>query len=176
MESQPQVQDKLRLNRLQTWETLPHDSLRVLMGTGVYETTFSLPQGTDLSGQFRLDLGDVRESARVYLNGRYVGTAWACPMTLDFPGWMLQPDRNQLCIEVTNLPANRIADYDRRGIPWRRYKEINVVDIRYQQTGYGDWQPVPSGLHSHVKLYSEPQCNAPSLSFSPPCASFRPVP
>ena len=157
VESQPQVQDKLRLNRLQTWETLPHDSLRVLMGTGIYETTFSLPQGTDLSGQFRLDLGDVRESARVYLNGRYVGTAWACPMTLDFPGWMLQPDRNQLCIEVTNLPANRIADYDRRGIPWRRFKEINVVDIRYQKTGYGDWQPVPSGLHSHVKLYSEPQ-------------------
>ena len=157
VESQPQVQDKLRLNRLQTWETLPHDSLCVLMGTGVYETTFSLPQGTDLSGQFRLDLGDVRESARVYLNGRYVGTAWACPMTLDFPGWMLQPDRNQLCIEVTNLPANRIADYDRRGIPWRRFKEINVVDIRYQKTGYGDWQHVPSGLHSHVKLYSQPQ-------------------
>ena len=157
VESQPQVQDKLRLNRLQTWETLPHDSLCVLMGTGVYETTFSLPQGTDLSRQFRLDLGDVRESARVYLNGRYVGTAWACPMTLDFPGWMLQPDRNQLCIEVTNLPANRIADYDRRGIPWRRFKEINVVDIRYQKTGYGDWQHVPSGLHSHVKLYSQPQ-------------------
>lgn len=152
-ESQPVVTDKIKLPRLQPWESLPHDSIQELMGTGIYETTFTVPQGIDLTRSFRLDLGDVRESARVYLNGRYVGTVWACPMTLDFPGWMLQPDRNQLCIEVTNLPANRIAAYDRRGIKWRKFKEINVVDINYKKTTYADWEPVPSGLNSSVKLY-----------------------
>ena len=155
-ESQPIVTDRIKLSRLQSWDTLPHDSIRELMGTGIYETTFSMPQETDLTRSFRLDLGDVRESARVYLNGRYVGTAWACPMTLDFPGWMLQPDRNQLCIEVTNLPANRIAAYDRRGVKWRKFKEINVVDINYKKTTYSEWEPVPSGLNSSVKLYSQP--------------------
>lgn len=151
-ESQPRVGETIRLTRLQTWESLPNDSIKELMGTGVYETTFTLPEGTDLTANFRLDLGDVRESARIYLNGRYVGTAWACPMTLDFPGWMLQKEQNKLTIEVTNLPANRIAAYDRRGIKWRKFNEINVVDINYKNTLYDQWAPMPSGLNSTVKL------------------------
>lgn len=152
-DSQPEVKQTFRLNKLQSWETLPNDTLSKMMGKGVYETTFSMPQGADLQSHYRIDLGDVRESARVYLNGRYIGTAWACPMTLDFPGWMLQKDKNALCIEVTNLPANRIADYDRQGIKWRKFKEINVVDINYKKTTYADWSPMPSGLNSTVKLY-----------------------
>lgn len=163
-ESQPIVKDTQRLPRLQTWETLDNDSIKELMGTGVYETTFTLPHTTSTplplggatggEGQYyRLDLGDVRESARVYLNGRYVGTAWAQPMTLDFPGWMLNADKNLLTIEVTNLPANRIAAYDRRGIKWRKFNEINVVDINYKTTSYADWAPMPSGLNSSIKLY-----------------------
>ena len=152
-ESQPVVPGTQRLARLQTWETLSNDSIRELMGTGVYETTFSMPEGADLQSYYRLDLGDVRESARVYLNGRYLGTVWAQPMTLDFPGWALQKDKNLLTVEVTNLPANRIAAYDRRGIKWRKFKEINVVDINYKTTSYADWQPMPSGLNSSVRLY-----------------------
>ena len=152
-ESQPVVNKSFKMNKLQTWETLPDDSVRELMGTGVYETIFTLPENQDLTKHFRLDLGDVRESARVYLNGRLVGTAWAHPMTLDFPGWMLQKEKNQLVIEVTNLPANRIAAYDRRGIKWRKFNEINVVDINYKNTLYSDWAPMPSGLNSSVRLY-----------------------
>jgi hypothetical protein len=59
---------------------------------------------------------------------------------------------NELRIEVTNLPANRIADLDRRGIPWRKMEEINVVDINYKKTTYDQWEPVPSGLNSEVRL------------------------
>ncbi len=59
---------------------------------------------------------------------------------------------NEIRIEVTNLPANRIADYDRRGIKWRKMEEINVVDINYKRTTYENWEPVPSGLNSRVRL------------------------
>ena len=59
---------------------------------------------------------------------------------------------NEIRIEVTNLPANRIADYDRRGIKWRKMEEINVVDINYKRTTYENWEPVPSGLNSQVRL------------------------
>jgi hypothetical protein len=59
---------------------------------------------------------------------------------------------NELRIEVTNLPANRIADMDRHDVPWRKMKEINVVDINYKMTTYGHWAPMPSGLNSSVKL------------------------
>ena len=103
-----------------------------------------------------LDLGDVRESARVYLNGRFLGCAWAVPFVLDCRD-ALQKGNNELRIEVTNLPANRIADMDRKGIKWRKMNEINVVDINYKKTTYEGWTPVKSGLNSEVRLYQVPR-------------------
>ena len=64
----------------------------------------------------------------------------------------LRKGKNTLRIEVTNLPANRIAAYDRRKVAWRKFKEINVVDINYKKTTYDGWQPVPSGLKGRVRL------------------------
>ena len=64
----------------------------------------------------------------------------------------LKAGDNELRIEVTNLPANRIADLDRRGVPWRKMEEINVVDINYKKTTYDQWSPVPSGLNAPVRL------------------------
>ena len=70
---------------------------------------------------------------------------------LDFRG-VLREGENAIRIEVTNLPANRIAAYDRRGVKWRKMNEINVVDINYKKTTYDQWTPMPSGLNSEVKL------------------------
>jgi hypothetical protein len=120
------------------------------MGTGVYTTTFRLSK-EEAQQPWQLDLGDVRESARVYINGQFIGCAWAVPYILDC-GKALKTGKNTLRIEVTNLPANRIADMDRRQIPWRKMKEINVVDINYQKTTYDQWEPMPSGLNSAVRL------------------------
>ena len=63
--------------------------------------------------------------------------------------------KNEIRIEVTNLPANRIADLDRKGVKWRKMEEINVVDLNYKNTTYEGWAPMPSGLNSYVKLLSE---------------------
>lgn len=151
IESQPTVAEELTLDRLKTWESLPVDSLDELMGTGVYETKFNLSAGDIEGGSYQIDLGDVRESARVYINDTYVGCAWCVPFTLDFDG-VLREGANTIRIEVTNLPANCIAAYDRRGVKWRKFNEINVVDINYKRTSYADWKPVPSGLNSYVKI------------------------
>ena len=149
-ESQPCVSDTLTLDGPQTWENLPVDSLDELMGTGVYECTLNLAEAK-AEDMYRLDLGDVRESARLYINDTYVGCAWSVPFTLDFQGLLHEGD-NRLRIEVTNLPANRIAAYDRRGIVWRKFKEINVVDLDYKATTYGHWQPMKSGLNLPITL------------------------
>ena len=98
-----------------------------------------------------IDLGDVRESARVYINGQFIGCAWSVPFILDTKG-TLKAGENDLRIEVTNLPANRIAELDRQGIKWRKMEEINVVDINYKKTLYDKWEAVPSGLNSPIKL------------------------
>ena len=154
IESQPAVNQEISIDGLRTWEALPVDSLSELMGTGVYETTFNISPSEELAeaAHYRIDLGDVRESARVFINDTYIGCAWCVPFTLDFEG-VLREGTNTIRIEVTNLPANRIAAYDRRGVKWRKFNEINVVDINYKHTTYADWTPVPSGLNSYVQLY-----------------------
>ena len=151
-EEAPRVADTFQLDRLQTWETLS-DSAAVTMGTGVYTTTFTLTK-EQAQRQWTIDLGDVRESARVYLNDQFIGCAWAVPYVLDCRN-ALHKGENTLRIEVTNLPANRISDLDRRGVKWRKFNEINVVDINYKKTTYEGWTPVKSGLNSEVKLIAK---------------------
>ncbi len=120
------------------------------MGTGVYETSFWLSWG-EVEKKWAIDLGDVRESARVYINGKYIGCAWAVPYILQC-GDALHWGKNTIRIEVTNLPANRIAEMDRQGVEWRKMKDINVVDINYKKTTYGGWKPMASGLNGEVYL------------------------
>ncbi len=151
IEEAPKVNQTFTLDKVQTWESLS-DETRVTMGTGVYETTIKLKK-KDLKNAagWKIDLGDVRESARVYINGQYIGCAWSVPYVLDCKN-TLKKGKNTIRIEVTNLPANRIADLDRKGVKWRKMEEINVVDINYKKTLYDTWEPMPSGLNSQVKL------------------------
>jgi hypothetical protein len=134
-EETPKVAKTWTLDRPQTWEALDDDSVKVTMGTGVYTTTIKLNKN-DAKKHWAINLGDVRESARVYINGTFIGCAWSAPFILDTKG----------------LPANRIADLDRHNVPWRKMKEINVVNINYKKTTYAGWSPVKSGLNSDVKL------------------------
>ena len=147
----PKVGKTFPLAHLQTWESLDDDSAKITMGTGIYTTRFKLSKKDEPKGAWMIDLGDVRESARVYINDQFIGCAWSVPFVLDCQQ-ALKVGINELRIEVTNLPANRIADLDRRGIPWRKMEEINVVDINYKKTTYDQWEPVPSGLNSEVTL------------------------
>lgn len=149
-EEAPKVNQTFTLTKPQVWNTLDNDSAKVTMGTGVYTTHMKLSK-KDLAGRWQIDLGDVRESARVYINGHFIGCAWCVPFVLDCKN-VLKAGDNEIRIEVTNLPANRIADYDRRGIKWRKMEEINVVDINYKRTTYDAWESVPSGLNSEVRL------------------------
>lgn len=152
IEEAPRVPQHFTLDTPQTWETLNSEAA-ITMGTGVYTTTFKMTK-QQARQHWMIDLGDVRESARVYINGQFVGCAWAVPFILDCRN-TLKKGKNELRIEVTNLPANRISDMDRRSVPWRKMKEINVVDINYKKTTYESWQPVKSGLNGEVRLFSK---------------------
>lgn len=149
-DSAPKVEKTFTLDKPQTWETLDDDSVKITMGTGVYTTHVKMSK-QEAQSHWVIDLGDVRESARVYINDNFIGCAWSVPFVLNCKDTFRTGD-NTIRIEVTNLPANRIADLDRRNVKWRKFNEINVVSINYKKTGYGDWKPVESGLNSLVKL------------------------
>lgn len=150
VESWPAVEGTFEMERPQDWTTLGDPVLTKNMGTGRYTTRFTLPEGVE-ADEWVLDLGDVRESARVLVNGQQAATLIAVPFRTPV-GKYLRQGENTLEVEVTNLPANRIAEYDRQGIVWRIFKDANVANLSYGSSFYNDWAVVPSGLNSEVTL------------------------
>ena len=145
------VKKSYTLSTPKSWTELGDKVLETTMATGLYKTTFVTPAAFGKDSEVLLDLGDVRESARVVINGKEAGTLFAVPYRLNITPY-IKKGKNTLEVYVTNLPANRIAQMDRDGIKWRRFKDANVVDINYQRTTYDAWTPMPSGLCSDVKI------------------------
>ena len=79
-------------------------------GSGVYETEFAL-SAEKAGKEGAIDLGDVRFTARVWLNGQALGTVLAPPYRFAVPSGVLQKE-NHLQITVTNTPANWYANTD----------------------------------------------------------------
>lgn len=142
-ESEPAVAEQFHLDTLTSWTNLDNDILKKNMGTGRYRLTFDFTK--EPGHEYRISLGDVRESARLRVNGKDAGTLFAVPFEAMI-GSFLHDGENTIEIGVTNLPANRIADYDRRDVDWRIFHEINFVSITYKPTLFDHWDVVPSGL------------------------------
>jgi hypothetical protein len=147
--SEPAIDGVFQLATLGSWTELGDDALRKNMGTGCYSITFDFAKKADK--EYRLCLGDVRESAAVKVNGQEVSVLYAVPFETTI-GAYLRDGSNRIEIEVTNLPANRIAEYDRQGVEWRIFHEINFVSITYQNTRFDAWGVVPSGLPGPVTI------------------------
>ena len=138
-----------RMDTPKSWTELGEQVLNETMATGLYATEFKCK---DIKkGPIILDLGDVRETARVRLNGNDVATLFAVPYRVDITPYV-KKGKNKLEIEVSNLGANRISKLDREGVEWRKFNEINVVDLNYKNTRYDQWTPMLSGLCSPVRL------------------------
>ncbi len=148
-EGNPVIKENYTMDTLDTWTALS-DSLKSFAGTGTYSIDFKLPEGV-MADEWLLDLGKVCESASITLNGHKVATLWSLPFETHV-GKYLKKGLNHLEVQVTNLPANRIADYDRKKIQWRIFYEINFVNVFYKPFDASGWEPMPSGLIGPVQL------------------------
>ena len=144
----PALPPRQTIDLLQPWTALDDSLVMQFSGTATYTTSIKL---ASKAGDYLLQLGDVRESAKVWVNGHYAGNSWAVPHQLRI-GEFLQPGDNTIEIEVANLMANRIRYMDRAGITWRKYHEINFVNIDYQPFDASGWEVQPSGLIGPVQL------------------------
>jgi glycosyl hydrolase family 106( putative alpha-L-rhamnosidase) len=148
IEGGPELPKPTRIRSLTSWTEFPHDpeALKAFSGTARYRISFQKPAVR--AEAWALDLGQVCHSARVRLNGRDLGTLFSRPFRLEL-GEALRDGRNDLEIEVTNLMANRIAEMDRRKVPWRKFYFVN---IQYREFDASGWEPLPSGLLGPVQL------------------------
>jgi hypothetical protein len=148
----PTLPPALATTELKSWTELGGDEAKRFGGTARYRLEFDAPSSAGAPpADWLLDLGEVRESARVRLNGRDVATAWSIPFRVRV-GEFLQPGRNILELDVTNLAANRIRDLDQRKVNWKIMREINFVNINYQPFDASGWPLTPSGLLGPVTL------------------------
>lgn len=152
IEGGPALPTPARIRQLDSWTEwghLPEDqraALRAFSGTARYRIAFDMPDPK--ADGWILDLGEIRHSARVRLNGRNLGTVFSIPYRLSLDEG-LREGRNEMEIEVTNLMANRIAEMDRRNVPWKNFFFVN---IHYKAFDAGEWEPLPSGLLGPVRL------------------------
>ncbi|KAA6335544.1 hypothetical protein EZS27_016246, partial [termite gut metagenome] len=92
-------------DQLTDWSQNTDPGIKYYSGTAVYRQTFDLPQQ---DGQtLWLDLGKVKNMARVRLNGKDLGVVWTAPWRVNITA-AVKSKNNQLEIEVVNLWANRL--------------------------------------------------------------------
>jgi hypothetical protein len=144
----PRLPGPARMSTLASWTSLDDAEAKRFAGTARYRMEFDAP--AKVADAWELDLGDVRESARVTLNGQRLGTAWSLPFRV--PLDVLRPRGNVLEIEVTNLPANRIRDLDVRQVPWKIMRDVNIVSVKYRPFDAAGWEVEPAGLLGPVTL------------------------
>jgi hypothetical protein len=134
--------------KLASWTTFPDMNAQSFAGSATYSIRFDAP--SDAAGNYSLDLGDVRQSARVRVNGRDYGTLITPPFRVVVDN--LKPAGNTLEVEVTGVSANRIRDLDRRGVQWKIFKDINFVNASYRPFDASNWPLTDCGLLGPVTL------------------------
>lgn len=149
IEGAPSLAQQATLTRLHSWTELGK-AYQDFSGTAEYNTHFTLKK--EEGKAYILHLGDVRESARIILNGKEVSTLIAHPFRVDITEAMISGE-NQLKIQVTNLSANRLRALEQKGdYEWKKFYEINMVNIHYQKFDAASWPVQASGLLEPVHI------------------------
>jgi len=96
-----------------------------------------------------LHLTDLRDMAKVRINGKDIGMIWSLPFQIAIPNGILQ-EQNQVEIEVVSNSANRIRKMDQKGVVWKNFYEINFVDIRYKPFDASKWAIEDGGMRGKI--------------------------
>ncbi len=150
LKGNPFIPKSYTTDTLESWTILGDTAAQYFSGKARYSLNFKIEKDK-VNKSAWLNLGDVRESAEVKLNGQSLGVAWCLPMRVRIPEGILKAD-NKLEIEVINLSANRIRYMDKQSVPWKKFYDINMVDIGYRPFDASGWKVVASGLLGPVTL------------------------
>lgn len=151
----PTLPKAIKTKDLQSWTDFIGEEYQIFSGTAKYEIEFKNP---GLNGNMiELDLGEVFNTAKVYLNKNLIATLIGPEYKVTIDATMLQ-QKNSLVVEVSNSMENRIAYLDKQGVEWRKFYNTNfqtrVATDRGKDGWFTaiNWNPQPSGLVGPVKL------------------------
>jgi hypothetical protein len=155
IEGKPQLPKSTTIEKLQSWTSIEDSLAKSFQGVGKYTSTFVL-DANHIGKSATLYLGNVRESAKVIINGKDLGTTWSLPFKVEVPAQLLQGS-NSIEIQVRNNGANYIRNIDQKGTAWKKFYDINMVDIQYKPFDASRWKDEPSGLLGPIflNIYNE---------------------
>lgn len=136
---------QVTFEKLTAWNANADDGVKYFSGTGTYIKTIQVPPDWFKKGaRLWLDLGDVRNLAEVFVNGKPAGIAWKVPYRVEVTG-LLKPGDNELRIGVINAWVNRMIG-DRQ--PNATTKFTFTVPVFYKANS----PLLPSGLLGPVQV------------------------
>jgi hypothetical protein len=147
IEGGPVYPESITTDRLDSWTRLGDDQTHRFSGTARYWITFDWDKKANSA---LINLGDVKDCAHVKLNGKAMGSLLGPTFKVKVDN--LVEGENLLEVEVTNVAANRIRDYDIRGVDWKKFYDINFVNITYIPFDASGWEISESGLLGPVTI------------------------
>ena len=144
----PNYHKTFKLDGLKSWTSLS-DTAAFYTGPAKYTGYVNIPANVVAKKDVVIDLGTVNESARLTINGKYVGTAWSIPFRLSIPQNVLVAGKNKFEIIATNLSSNYMRKYDTEHPEWKKFYDINMADITYTPFHANKWAIMPSGLSTN---------------------------
>lgn len=146
-------------NHLEDWTARPEEGIKYYSGTAVYRKNFSFQKSNK---RYYLDLGEVKNLARVKLNGKDLGVLWTAPWRVEITSALQK--NNLLEIEVVNLWPNRLIgdsnlpDDGVKNGQWPAWllEGKKRTSGRYTFTTYSPYTPdsplLPSGMKGPVSI------------------------
>ena len=134
----------LKVTKLASWTQSGDPGIKYFSGTVSYLHGLKVPASwLNKSRRIEIDLGEVKNVAQVWLNGKPLGVLWKAPFRLDITD-ALHSGANQLEVKVTNTWVNRMIGDKQPGA--RPYAFATFEPYR------ADSQLLDSGLLGPVRL------------------------
>ena len=129
------------------WSQSTNDRIRYFSGHARYTTMVKLKEKEVPAQRTWLTLGDVRDIAHVWVNGKDCGLAWTAPYEVEITG-TLQKGKNTIEIEVVNTWHNALRGIDQGKAPY----EGIWTNAKYRTKGN---HLLPAGLLTQPEIKIE---------------------
>jgi len=138
--------EQLIFKELSSWTENSDPGVKYFSGTATYTKTIQASKSWLTSyKRLWLDLGEVKNLAELFINGKSLGIIWKKPFRVDVAG-VLKKGENELEIKVTNLWVNRLIGDQQPG------KDQKYTYIAIKPLQEADFPLLPSGLFGPVKI------------------------
>ncbi len=169
---------QVSLAQLSSWTENSESGVKYFSGTATYVKELEIPAGMFTGGNLLwLNLGEVKNIAEVFVNGKPLGILWKPPFRANITG-AARPGKNKLEIKVTNLWPNRLIGEEQLppDCEWSRDMTLKewpqwLLEGKPSPTGritfstYHLWKkddkPLPSGLLGPVTITAQAKVSEP---------------